>query len=366
MLSRSVTCGGCTKCRSGSGTATRFLRSVLGEYARRLSRRYGAPGRWRPPPMGCSVEVCRAGVGAYSVALAASAEGNSHLNDLSQMASHLLPKRTAHLEGRDREIWFGGRGYQQANNDLEAYLRSPNWQAILRACSTLNVPRGTLRKKGKREETSAASTPHPARRCRPSGCRRLRRRRPGTCCMQVLKEKRQVKKLKWLAAWEDQKRARRKLLSQSRAAKRRTTKSTRSTPAERADQLNFRTASRHRRAGAGLNSPKDLGPTIDQQVAGRSIEDRSRRNLEDFCRGRRCQAPWDLRDARESEGARRHWRCVRERFCGDGEYASDRQTSKTSSSLLDIYECFIPAAARPVFRSPRSPPRCSPPPLRLR
>eukprot|EP00965_Chrysotila_dentata_P044231 1470123-Pleurochrysis_carterae.AAC.1 len=31
---------------------------------------------------------------------------------------------------------------------------------------------------------------------------------------------------------------------------------------------------------------------------------------------------------------------------------------KTSSSLLSIDECFIPAAARPAFRSPRSPPRC--------
>eukprot|EP00965_Chrysotila_dentata_P027003 896109-Pleurochrysis_carterae.AAC.1 len=57
--------------------------------------------------------------------------------------------------------------------------------------------------------------------------------------------------------------------------------------------------------------------------------------------------PWERRDARESGGARRRRRCVRERFCGDGLWASARQTSETCPSLLSIDECFIPAAARP-------------------
>eukprot|EP00965_Chrysotila_dentata_P215570 6188852-Pleurochrysis_carterae.AAC.1 len=55
------------------------------------------------------------------VALSASAAGISHLGDLSQIALHLLPERTAHREGCDREIWFGGRHYQQANDDPQAY-----------------------------------------------------------------------------------------------------------------------------------------------------------------------------------------------------------------------------------------------------
>eukprot|EP00965_Chrysotila_dentata_P245316 6206482-Pleurochrysis_carterae.AAC.1 len=43
-----------------------------------------------------------------SLALAAIAEGVSHLDDLLQIASHLLPKRSALLEGCERGIWFGG------------------------------------------------------------------------------------------------------------------------------------------------------------------------------------------------------------------------------------------------------------------
>eukprot|EP00965_Chrysotila_dentata_P147987 4884986-Pleurochrysis_carterae.AAC.1 len=70
-----------------------------------------------------------------SVALAASAAGISHLDDLSQIASHLSPERTAHLEVCDREIWLGVRHYQQASDDPEAYLRYPRWQAGRRACS---------------------------------------------------------------------------------------------------------------------------------------------------------------------------------------------------------------------------------------
>eukprot|EP00965_Chrysotila_dentata_P171625 5664033-Pleurochrysis_carterae.AAC.1 len=44
MHSRSAVCGGCTKCRSGSGTANRFLRWLLRGRALRLSRRWGARG----------------------------------------------------------------------------------------------------------------------------------------------------------------------------------------------------------------------------------------------------------------------------------------------------------------------------------
>eukprot|EP00965_Chrysotila_dentata_P080337 2650298-Pleurochrysis_carterae.AAC.1 len=64
-----------------------------------------------------------------SVALAASAEGIFHLDDLSQRASHLLPERTEHLKACGREMLFGGRHYQQANDGPEEYLRSLSWQA---------------------------------------------------------------------------------------------------------------------------------------------------------------------------------------------------------------------------------------------
>eukprot|EP00965_Chrysotila_dentata_P019796 656393-Pleurochrysis_carterae.AAC.3 len=52
MPSRSSVCGGCTKCPSGSGTATSFLRWLLRGRALILSRRRGARGKCRPPLRG--------------------------------------------------------------------------------------------------------------------------------------------------------------------------------------------------------------------------------------------------------------------------------------------------------------------------
>eukprot|EP00965_Chrysotila_dentata_P197463 6178200-Pleurochrysis_carterae.AAC.4 len=120
----------------GSGTASSFLRWLRGGRALRLSRRYVARGRCRPPVVGCAVAAWRAGVGAQH-------------NSRCRCPRDLLPQRPfansrapsvrtnwAPCRLSHRDIVWREALPAIASDVPGRYHRSPSWPAGRKACSS--------------------------------------------------------------------------------------------------------------------------------------------------------------------------------------------------------------------------------------